>query len=68
MITIDTETVPETTTGKKDARVRHYVELGPDNKYLDKALCGELWDQLHVPHNGAICQECIEVMRKRGHA
>ncbi len=50
-------------TGK--ARLRHYVELDQEGNATDQCLCGYLWDQLHVPHNGSICQECVDVLRRR---
>ena len=65
MIVIDTETVPSTTTGKKNANLRHYVKLDEDGAPMDEALCGYIWDRLHVKHNGNICQECVDELRKR---
>lgn len=51
--------------GKTNDRLRHYVELDARGRPTDKTLCGYLWDQLHVPHNGTICMECVEELRRR---
>jgi hypothetical protein len=53
-------------TGTTNARLRHVVELDAQGQPKDAALCGYLWDQLHVPHNGAMCQECVDELRERG--
>lgn len=65
-----TEALAETSNSSAtaNARVRHYVELDPLGNPTDEALCGYIWDQLHVPHNGSICEECIEELRRRGQA
>ncbi len=65
MIVIDTETVPKQSTGSKNANLRHYVKLDEDGSPMDEALCGYIWDRLHVQHNGNICQECVDELRKR---
>jgi hypothetical protein len=52
-----------------NARLRHYVDTGPGgDKPEETTLCGEPWDQLHVPHNGTICEACIDVLHARGKA
>lgn len=65
-----TETLTEekTSTGQGKARLRHYVELDQEGKPTDQCLCGYLWDQLHVQHNGTICQECVDELRRRQQA
>ncbi len=66
---------------KKGGRVippRHYVEnkaFDPDNPEAattfepgDTTLCGKPWDRLFVKHNGEICQECLDELKRRGQA
>lgn len=66
-----------TTTGQGTLRPRHYVEnmdFNPTKNGLseapfkpgEKTLCGALWDRLNVEHNGAICQACVDELRRRG--
>lgn len=47
-------------------RPRHIVELDAQGQPTDKCLCGYLWDQVFVSHNGEICQECIDELKRRG--
>jgi hypothetical protein len=65
-IDTETRTLPKQSTGQGKARLRHYVELDHEGKPTDQCLCGYLWDQLHVQHNGEICQACVDEMRRRG--
>lgn len=66
-VTTHIETKPETTTtdGTKDERIRHIVKrLGPDTRRFNKiALCGARIRDVHVEHNGTICQECVDKQR-----
>ena len=65
-----TETKSETSrgTGNPNRRLRHYVHLDENNENpRDETLCGLPWDQLHVPHNGEVCQECVDELKRRGH-
>ena len=69
----DTKTITETKprlddgTGSKHANLRHYVELDSEGRPTYACLCGYLWDRVHVQHNGQICQECVDELRRRGH-
>lgn len=60
------EQEPQATVDTSSIFPRHVVELGPDGKPKDRALCGYLWDRVFVKHNGSICQECVDELRKRG--
>jgi hypothetical protein len=63
----ETRTEVEPSTGSIPPRVRHIVALDPETgEATDKCLCGYLWDQLHVPHNGTMCQECVDVLKAQG--
>ena len=46
--------------------VRHIVELDAEGKPSDQCLCGHIWDRVFVPHGDDICQECVDIARKRG--
>ena len=61
-LVMECEAPPEAPT----ARPRHVVERKPDGSYHDRALCGYLWDRVEVAHNGEVCQECVDELRKRG--
>jgi len=54
----------------EDDRVRHYVKRKtPTGKRFHKeALCGAKVRDIHVEHNGKICQKCVEILRERGKA
>lgn len=49
-------------SGKKNDGLRHYVKLDRSGNPTDEAMCGYLWDRLHVQHNGEICQPCVEAV------
>jgi len=57
------KTQPQTGGGTGKTNLRHYV-LQTEGKPADTALCGYVWDRLHVQHNGEICQECVELSKK----
>ena len=60
-----TETQPQLGTGGGLVKPVHIVALVA-GKPADQALCGYLWDRIHVQHNGEICQECVDELRRRG--
>lgn len=58
---------PETKTPGGTGQIfpRHFVELDHLGNPMDETLCGKPWDRLFVRHNGEICQDCVDEMRKR---
>lgn len=69
------ETKPQLSHGGGSKKPpRHYVEnargdrdpLGPFEP-AQTTLCGKPWDRLFVKHNGEICQDCIDELKRRGH-
>ena len=64
-----TEIQQELSRGQRRRRPRHYVELDARGRPTDQALCGYLWDQLHVPNDpeAGVCQACVDELRRRGH-
>lgn len=69
----ETKTLPWTKpklhdgSGNDDERLRHIVESrGPNTRRFKKiALCGAKIRDVHVEHNGEICQECIDEVKRR---
>lgn len=54
-------------SGNEDARLRHIVERkAPGSLRFNKvALCGAKVRDIHVAHNGTICQECVDEQQRR---
>lgn len=46
---------------------RHYVELDPHSgkPISNKAVCGAIISKVGVAHNGSICQDCVDEVRRR---
>ena len=65
-----TKTKPDTTVPTKDARKRHIIErtspigITPP-LYSRTALCGEVMREMVIEHNGEICQECVDIQKKK---
>jgi len=57
------ETKPTTGGGSGVTNLRHYVKLDDKGQPADEALCGYVWDRLHVKHNGEICQACVDISK-----
>lgn len=69
-MTTVTEPQLDSPSNTDDDHRRHFVErLTPEGylpaRYAKKALCGTEVKDL-VEHNGEICQECVDILRKRG--
>lgn len=76
-MTTETETKPDVIestkpklhdgSGNDDNRLRHIAERkAPDSKRFNKtALCGAKVKDIHVEHNGEICQKCVEELKRR---
>jgi hypothetical protein len=63
------EAEPEQATGNGNTtiRPRHIVALDETGAPSDKCLCGYVWDRFNPPHNGFICQECVDALEKFQH-
>lgn len=62
-MTTETKTMPNTGQGTGNPNLRHFVQQ-TDGVPADTALCGYIWDRLHVQHNGEMCQECVDLSKK----
>lgn len=54
----------------EDHRVRHFARLVTPPEfnppaYDTVALCGAKISDIGVAHNGEICQECVDIMRRK---
>lgn len=56
---------PATSSPNRIAEMRHLVERQPDGSFADRALCGYLWDRLHVRPQGELCEECREEAERK---
>lgn len=67
----DTQVIPSVESqlgdsGPSKPLIRHIVEREPDsNDYKQEALCGFMWDAIHLKDTGAICEECAKIYRQR---
>ena len=63
---LDTKTQQDTTQSQDRKGQTHYVELDSKSQPTDKCLCGYIWDRVFISHNGEICQECVDELKRRG--